>query len=56
MEEHNVYTNSSIPKIVETPPGWWHDITNIGENEMIVVLWANEIFDEKSPDTYTFNY
>ena len=56
MEEHNVYTDSSMPKIVETPPGWWHNITNIGENEMIVVLWANEIFDEKSPDTYTFNY
>tara|TARA_B100001057_G_scaffold354877_1_gene356879 strand:- start:13799 stop:14902 length:1104 start_codon:yes stop_codon:yes gene_type:complete len=56
MEEHNVYTNSNIPKIVETPPGWWHNITNIGKNEMIVVLWANEIFDKKSPDTFSLNY
>jgi UDP-2-acetamido-2,6-beta-L-arabino-hexul-4-ose reductase len=32
-------------------PGWAHDITNIGSNEMIVMLWANEIFDEQHPDT-----
>lgn len=39
-------------KIVETIPGWAHDITNIGENELIVMLWANEIFERDAPDTY----
>jgi UDP-2-acetamido-2,6-beta-L-arabino-hexul-4-ose reductase len=39
------------PQIVETVPGWTHDITNIGESEMIVMLWANEIFDRERPDT-----
>ncbi len=43
------------PKIVETIPGWAHDITNIGEDEMIVVLWANEIFDKNTPDTYAYS-
>ena len=38
--------------MVETIPGWIHDITNIGEDEMIVMLWANEIFDRDQPDTY----
>lgn len=39
------------PEIVETVPGWAHDITNVGDNEMIVMLWANEIFDRQCPDT-----
>ncbi len=38
------------PRIVETVPGWTHDITNIGEDEMVVMLWANEIFDREKPD------
>jgi UDP-2-acetamido-2,6-beta-L-arabino-hexul-4-ose reductase len=40
------------PEIVETVPGWAHDITNIGDSEMIVMLWANEVFDRQRPDTY----
>lgn len=42
---------SEGPKVVETIPGWAHDITNIGEDELIVMLWANEIFDRTKPDT-----
>lgn len=37
--------------VVDTIPGWSHDITNIGEDEMIVMLWANENFDRDRPDT-----
>jgi UDP-2-acetamido-2,6-beta-L-arabino-hexul-4-ose reductase len=37
---------------IDTIPGWTHDITNTGKEELIVLLWANEIFDEKAPDTY----
>lgn len=38
-------------EIVETVPGWAHDITNIGKDELVVMLWANEIFDQLNPDT-----
>lgn len=38
-------------KIVETIPGWVHDITNIGDDDLIVMLWANEVFDRERPDT-----
>ena len=38
-------------QIVETAPGWAHDITNVGDDELIVMLWANEIFDRARPDT-----
>ena len=39
-------------RVVETVPGWTHDVTNIGESELIVMLWANEIFDRNNPDTF----
>ena len=52
-EFFEVLTSGSKPTIVETVPGWTHDITNTGENEMIVMLWANEIFDRTRPDTYS---
>ena len=51
-ERYNVSTSSDTPHVVETTPCWSHDITNIGEDEMVVLLWANEIFDIEKPDTY----
>ena len=50
-ETHEIITTSKELKIVETAPGWAHDITNIGTEEMIVILWSNEIFDFDNPDT-----
>ncbi|WP_028765171.1 UDP-2-acetamido-2,6-beta-L-arabino-hexul-4-ose reductase [Shewanella colwelliana] len=50
-EQYELITDASDYKIVETVPGWTHDITNIGEDELIVMLWANEIFDRNKPDT-----
>lgn len=38
-------------RIVETVPGWAHNVTNIGTDELICMLWANEIFDRARPDT-----
>ena len=46
-----IFTSGDIPKVVETIPGWAHDITNVGENDMVVILWANEIYDQNHPDT-----
>lgn len=51
-ETHIIKTDGDIAEIVETVPGWAHDITNIGDSEMVVMLWANEIFDRERPDTY----
>ena len=50
-ERVEIITSSGIPQVVETIPGWAHKITNIGENDMTVILWANEIFDPNHPDT-----
>jgi UDP-2-acetamido-2,6-beta-L-arabino-hexul-4-ose reductase len=50
---HELCTSGDVSAIVETAPGWTHDITNIGVDEMVVMLWANEVFDRERPDTYT---
>lgn len=50
-EKFELFTSGSKPEVVDTIPGWTHDITNVGETEMIVMLWANEIFNPKIPDT-----
>ena len=52
-QRHELTVNGSNPEIVETVPGWTHDITNSGDEELIVMLWANEIFDQERPDTFS---
>ena len=52
-EEFSISVDSKAPKLVETIPGWAHDITNLTKNEMIVLLWSSEIFDPLFPDTYS---
>ena len=39
-------------EVVEMIPGYTHDITNTGDSEMVLLLWANESFDRENPDTY----
>lgn len=50
-ERLELRVSGDMAQIVETIPGWSHDITNVGNQEMIVLLWANEIFDRDRPDT-----
>ncbi len=51
-QTHELRTSGERPQIVETVPGWTHDITNIGQEEVVVMLWSNEIFDRARPDTF----
>jgi len=50
-ERHELETSADEPVVVETIPGWSHDITNIGDEVMVSLLWANELFDRARPDT-----
>jgi UDP-2-acetamido-2,6-beta-L-arabino-hexul-4-ose reductase len=50
-EMHEIHVGGEESKIVETVPGWAHDVTNVGADELIVMLWANEVFDPEHPDT-----
>lgn len=50
-ERHELSVCGGDGQIVETAPGWAHDITNTGDDDLVVMLWANEIFDRARPDT-----
>jgi UDP-2-acetamido-2,6-beta-L-arabino-hexul-4-ose reductase len=50
-ETFEVDSHGDEPLVVETIPGWAHDITNTGDDELVVMLWANEVFDRQKPDT-----
>ena len=51
-ECYEVRTSGRKSEIVETVPGWTHDVTNVGDEDLICMLWANEIFDREKPDTF----
>lgn len=51
QERFDVIVPGGEGRIVETVPGWAHNITSIGNDELIVMLWANEVFDRSRPDT-----
>ena len=40
------------PTVVESIPGCEHYIKNQGNEDLIVLLWCNEIFDVNKPDTF----
>ncbi|WP_027360913.1 UDP-2-acetamido-2,6-beta-L-arabino-hexul-4-ose reductase [Halodesulfovibrio aestuarii] len=50
-EMYELVTSHESFQVVETVPGWTHDVTNVGEEELVVMLWANEVFDREHPDT-----
>jgi UDP-2-acetamido-2,6-beta-L-arabino-hexul-4-ose reductase len=39
-------------EVVDIPPGYTHNIENLGETDMVTIMWANECFDPERPDTY----
>lgn len=51
-EMHALVTSGEKAEVVESVPGWTNDITNIGNDEMIVMLWTNEVLDPEKPDTF----
>ena len=39
-------------QVVDIPCGYTHNIENIGDDDMVTVMWANEPFDKDHPDTF----
>ena len=39
-------------KVVDIPCGYTHNIKNVGDTELVTVMWANEQFDKNHPDTF----
>ena len=39
-------------EVVDIPTGYTHNLTNVGEVNLVTFMWANEAFDPEKPDTY----
>ncbi len=39
-------------RVLDIPPGYTHNIENVGDTDVITLFWASEIFDPEAPDTY----
>ena len=39
-------------QVVDIPCGYTHNIENVGDDDMVTVMWANEPFDKDHPDTF----
>lgn len=44
--------DGETPGYVDMPIWFTHNITNIGDEELITLFWINEFYDPKDPDTY----
>lgn len=60
IRQRNIKTNEieekivsgSAPELVEMKLNWTHNIQNIGNVEMKLLIWISEIFDSNDPDTF----
>lgn len=51
-QTHSLEVEGTECRVVDIPPGWTHNITNIGDTDLLTLFWANEMFDASKPDTF----
>lgn len=39
-------------EVVDIPVGYTHNIENLGDTDMVTIMWVNEIFNPLRPDTF----
>lgn len=49
---YDYYVNGDEMKVVDIPCGYTHNIKNVGDTDLVTVMWANEAFNPDKPDTY----
>lgn len=46
------YVSGDKMEVVDIPTGYTHNIENLGDTDMVTIMWANEHFNPEKPDTY----
>lgn len=46
------YVSGEKLEVVDIPTGYTHNIINVGDTDLVTVMWANEAFNPEKPDTY----
>ena len=48
----NIVLNDKELNVVDIPVGYIHSIINNGSQDLVMLIWANEIFNKEKPDTF----
>lgn len=46
------FVSGETLQVVDIPTGYTHNIENLGDLDMVTIMWANECFAPDKPDTY----
>lgn len=46
------YVSGDKLEVVDIPVGYTHNIENLGDTDMVTIMWVNEPFEPDKPDTY----
>jgi len=49
---YEYYVSGDKLEVVDIPVGYTHNIENLGDTDMVTIMWANESFDPDKPDTF----
>ena len=52
VEVLEYFVSSDKLEVVDIPVGYTHNIENLGDTDMVTIMWVNEVFDPEHPDTY----
>lgn len=55
IDEEKIYeyfVSGEKLEIVDIPTGYTHNIENLGDTDMVTVMWCNECFNPDKPDTF----
>jgi len=51
-DKYSFILDGNEPSYVDMPIWFTHNITNIGEDELLTIFWINEEYDPDDPDTF----
>lgn len=51
-EIEEIIVSGKSPELVEMKINWTHNIQNIGDTEIKLLIWISEVFDLNNPDTF----
>lgn len=46
------YVSEDKIEVIDIPCGYTHNITNLGNSDLVTFMWCNECFDTNNPDTF----
>jgi len=49
---HEYFASGEKLEVIDIPAGYTHNIENLGETDMVTIMWASEPFDPDRPDTW----